>query len=126
MRSTTGSGPSGAPPAPHLQLTASVETVQGLQGAPEGDLEFAGVVPAATVQRLACDASIRRVLLGPDAAVIEVRRALRVPSGRDGPHSGCMTRVASGRAAIAPRPGPTPITSCTRVRWDTNLGWRGA
>ena len=66
---------------PHLQLTASVETVQGLAGAPGGDLEFAGAVPAATVQRLACDASIRRVLLGPDSAVIDVGRALRVPSG---------------------------------------------
>jgi Domain of unknown function (DUF222) len=63
---------------PHLQLTASVETVMGLRGAPGGDLEFAGAVPAATVQRLACDASIRRVLLGP--AVIDVGRALRVPS----------------------------------------------
>jgi hypothetical protein len=65
---------------PHLQLTASVETVMGLQGAPGGDLEFAGAVPAATVQRLACDASIRRVLLGPASAVIEVGRARRVPS----------------------------------------------
>jgi Domain of unknown function (DUF222) len=34
----------------HLQLTASVETVVGLDGAPGGDLEFAGAVPAATVQ----------------------------------------------------------------------------
>jgi Domain of unknown function (DUF222) len=65
----------------HLQLTASVETVMGLRGAPGGDLEFAGAVPAATVQRLACDASIRRVLLGPDSAVVDVGRALRVPSG---------------------------------------------
>ncbi len=65
----------------HLQLTASVETVRGLVGAPGGDLEFAGVVPAATVQRLACDASIRRVLLGADSAVIDVGRTLRVPSG---------------------------------------------
>jgi hypothetical protein len=65
----------------HVQLTASVETVMGLQGAPGGDREFAGAVPAATVQRLACDASIRRVLLGPDSAVIDVGRALRVPAG---------------------------------------------
>jgi hypothetical protein len=65
---------------PQLQLTASVETVQGLRGAPGGELEFAGVVPAATVQRLACDASIRRVLLGPEGAVLDVGRALRVPS----------------------------------------------
>ncbi len=39
-----------------LQLTASVETAQGVRGAPGGELEFAGVVAAATVQRLACDA----------------------------------------------------------------------
>ncbi|MEA2637561.1 MAG: hypothetical protein QOE18_618, partial [Chloroflexota bacterium] len=45
---------------PHLQLTASVETVGGVAGAPGGELEYAGVVAAATVQRLACDASIRR------------------------------------------------------------------
>jgi hypothetical protein len=69
----------------HLHLTASVETVMGLAGAPGGELEFAGVVPAATVQRLACDASIRRVLLGPDSAVIDVGRALRVPSGAGRP-----------------------------------------
>ena len=65
---------------PHLQLTASVETVMGVAGAPGGDLEFAGAVPAATVQRLACDASIRRVLLGPQSTVLDVGRALRVPT----------------------------------------------
>jgi Domain of unknown function (DUF222) len=96
----------------HLQLTASVETVQGLAGASGGELEFAGVVPAATVQRLACDASIRRVLLGPDSAVLDVGRALRVPS-------------AAGRAALRVRdrgcvwPGcerPASWTSAHHVR----------
>ncbi len=65
----------------HLILTASVETVQGLKGAPGGDLEFGGVVPAATVQRLACDAGIRRVLLGPDSVPMDVGREFRLPSG---------------------------------------------
>jgi hypothetical protein len=65
---------------PHLQLTASVETVMGLAGAPGGDLEYAGAVPAATVQRLACDASVRRVLLDSTSMVIDVGRARRVPS----------------------------------------------
>jgi hypothetical protein len=65
----------------HLVLTASLETVMGLNGAPGGDLEFGGVVPAATVQRLACDASIRRVLLGPDSVPIDVGHNLRVPAG---------------------------------------------
>jgi hypothetical protein len=69
----------------HLQLTASVETVMGLDGASGGDLEFAGPVTAATVQRIACDASIRRVLLGPRSVVMDVGHARRLPtvSGRD-------------------------------------------
>jgi hypothetical protein len=77
----TGVIPATASQRTHLVLTASVETVMGLEGAPGGDLEFGGVVPAATVQRLACDASIRRVLLGPDSVAIDVSRALRVPAG---------------------------------------------
>jgi Domain of unknown function (DUF222)/HNH endonuclease len=91
----------------HLQLTASVETVVGLQGAPGGDLEFAGVVPAATVQRLACDASIRRVLLGPDSAVIDVGRALRVPAG-------------ATRAALRVRDGGCVWPGCDRPSSWTN------
>ena len=91
----------------HLQLTASVETVMGLAGAPGGDLEFAGVVPAATVQRLACDASIRRVLLGPDSAVIDVGRALRVPSG-------------AGRAALRVRDQGCVWPGCDRPSSWTN------
>jgi hypothetical protein len=91
----------------HLQLTASVETVRSLSGAPGGDLEFAGVVPAATVQRLACDASIRRVLLGRDSAVIDVGRALRVPSG-------------AGRSALRVRDKGCVWPGCDRPSSWTN------
>ena len=76
----------------HLQLTASVETVMALDGAPGGVLEFAGAVSAATVQRLACDARVRRILLGPTSAVIDVGRALRLPS----PAARAALRVRSG------------------------------
>ena len=99
----------------HLQLTASVETVKGLAGAPGGDLEFAGAVPAATVQRLACDASIRRVLLGPDSAVIDVGRRAAGAVGAGRARCGCATRDASGRAATGPPRGPMPTTSCSGV-----------
>ena len=51
----------------------------GLEGATGGELEFAGAVPAATVQRLACDVRVRRVLLGSNSAVIDVGRSLRLP-----------------------------------------------
>jgi hypothetical protein len=65
------------------------------------------VVPAATVQRLACDASIRRVLLGPDSAVIDVGRALRVPSG-------------AGRAALRVRDQGCVWPGCDRPSSWTN------
>jgi len=92
---------------PHLQLTASVETVMGLAGAPGGELEYAGVVPAATVQRLACDASIRRVLLGPHSQVLDVGRARRVPS-------------AATRAALRVRDRGCVWPGCERpASWTT-------
>jgi hypothetical protein len=97
----------GGGPRTHFQLTASVETVMGLSGAPGGELEFAGVVPAAAVQPLACDASIRRVLLGPDSAVIDVGRALRMPSG-------------AGRAALRVRDQGCVWPGCDRPASWTN------
>ena len=87
-----GAVPSTHGASTHLQLTASVETVMGLEGAPGGELEFAGAVPAATVQRLACDARVRRILLGPASAVLDVGRALRVP----GPAARAALRVRAG------------------------------
>jgi len=82
---------SGFAPADWLMDWSS--SVMGVAGAPGGDLEFAGAVPAATVQRLACDASIRRVLLGPDSAVIDVGRALRVTVS--GPPAACRVPANS-------------------------------
>jgi Domain of unknown function (DUF222)/HNH endonuclease len=63
-----------------LQVTASLETLLGSEGAPAGELEFCAPIAAATVQRLACDASVTRVVLGPDSAVLDVGRTRRVPS----------------------------------------------
>lgn len=66
---------------PHLQVTTSLETLVGAHGAPAGMLERAGPIGTPTVQRLACDASVTRVLLGSDSAVVDVGRARRLPSG---------------------------------------------
>jgi Domain of unknown function (DUF222)/HNH endonuclease len=65
---------------PHLQVTTSLETLVGASGAPAGMLERAGPIGTVTVQRLACDASVTRLLLGSDSAVVDVGRARRVPS----------------------------------------------
>jgi hypothetical protein len=91
----------------HLQLTASVETVMGLDGAIGGELEFGGPVPAATVQRLACDARVRRILLGPNSAVIDVGRMLRVPS-------------PAARAGLRARSGGCEWPGCDRPVAFTN------
>ena len=79
---------------PHLQVTTSLDTLVGAAGAPAGMLERAGPISTPTVQRLACDASVTRVLLGPDAAVVDVGRARRLPSAPtrralDARHGGC-------------------------------------
>lgn len=65
---------------PHLQVTASVDTLRALDGADAGEMQLAGAVPAATVQRIACDASIARVLIDRDSAVLDVSRARRLPA----------------------------------------------
>jgi Domain of unknown function (DUF222)/HNH endonuclease len=66
---------------PHLQVTTTLDTLRGLAGSPAADMEFAQPIAAATVQRLACDSSISRVIFGPDSTVIDAGRARRVVSG---------------------------------------------
>src|SRR5256885_7478606 len=51
----------GAGPRPQLIITASVDTLAGIPGAPAARLDSGAMVPSATVQRLACDAAITRV-----------------------------------------------------------------
>jgi Domain of unknown function (DUF222)/HNH endonuclease len=66
----------------HLQVTTSLETLLGLSGAPAADLEFSSLpISSKTVERLACDSSVTRILLGSDSMVIDVGRAKRTISG---------------------------------------------
>jgi hypothetical protein len=65
---------------PHLQVTTTLETLLGAPGAPGGEIEGSVPISSATVQRLACSASVRRILLGPDSLVVDVGRARRVPA----------------------------------------------
>lgn len=51
----------GAGPRPQLIIRASLDTMAGIPGAPAGELEGGGMVPAATVQRYACDSAISRI-----------------------------------------------------------------
>src|SRR5213082_723242 len=66
----------GAKPA-QLQVTASIETLMGLAGAPAAEMEFSLPISGRTVERMACDCSVVRVLLGADSSVIDVGRSTR-------------------------------------------------
>ncbi|HLQ17239.1 MAG TPA: DUF222 domain-containing protein [Candidatus Eisenbacteria bacterium] len=69
---------------PHLNVNTTLETLLRHAGAPAADLEFSLPISAEAVERLACDCSVTRILLGSDSAVIDVGRARRVvtPSQR--------------------------------------------
>jgi Domain of unknown function (DUF222) len=48
-------------PRAQLIIRASLDTLAGLPGAPAGELDGGGTVPAETVQRYACDSAISRI-----------------------------------------------------------------
>jgi hypothetical protein len=68
----------------HMQVTTSLETLLGLSGAPAAEMEFSLPISSKAVERLACDCTVTRVLLGSDSTVIDVGRARRVINGAQG------------------------------------------
>jgi len=61
---------------PHLIVRTTVDTLAGTPGAPAGELEWGGPVPAETVRRLACDAALTRIV-GRGELDAEITRATR-------------------------------------------------
>lgn len=76
----SGELPSQGGQRPHVQVTTTLETLMGVCGAPAGAMQFADPISFATVQRLACDSAITRILLDAKSEIIDVGRATRVPS----------------------------------------------
>ena len=66
---------------PHLQVTTTLETLLGLAGAPAAEMEFSLPISTTMVERIACDCSVTRILLGADSTVVDVGRSRRVISG---------------------------------------------
>src|ERR1700676_5561496 len=58
-----------------IQVTSSLETLVGLAGSPAAEMEFSLPVSSKTIERLACDSSIARVLLNSESLVIDVGRS---------------------------------------------------
>ncbi len=124
---------------PHLQVTTSLETLLGLNGAPAAEMEFSLPISAKAVERLACDCTVTRILLGSDSTVIDVGRAKRVISGpqrkalrtRD---QGCVWPECDRPASFASghhlahwiHGGPTDLANlvllCYRHHWMVHEG----
>jgi len=71
---------SGSGSQAQLQVTSSIETLLGLAGAAAAEMEFTLPVSSSTIERLACDSSIARILLNSESTVIDVGRSKRVVS----------------------------------------------
>jgi hypothetical protein len=84
-----------------IQVTSSLETLLGLAGAPAAEMEHSLPVSSKTIERLACDSSIARVLLNSESLVIDVGRSKRVVS-------------EPGRRALAARDGHCRWPECDR------------
>jgi hypothetical protein len=84
-----------------IQVTSSLETLLALAGAPAAEMEHCLPVSSKTIERLACDSSIARVLLNSESQVIDVGRSKRVVS-------------EPGRRALTARDGHCRWTECDR------------
>ncbi len=100
----SGSKRDGAGPRPQLIIRASLDTLAGIKGAPAGELEDGGTVPAETVQRYACDSAISRIT-GQGELEHELNRASR-------------TLPAPTRRALEARDRHCVFPGCTRpLNW---------
>jgi Domain of unknown function (DUF222)/HNH endonuclease len=91
---------------PHINLTTTLEGVKSEVGAPPADLELSLPISTRTLERIACDCTMSRVLLA-DSMVIDVGRATRVVS-------------APTRRALRARDRGCRWPGCDRkVEWST-------
>ncbi len=63
-----------------LVVTTSVETLLGLRGSGAAETEWGGLLSSATIERYACHAALRRVVLDEHSVVIELGRRQRLIS----------------------------------------------
>ena len=68
---------SGGEQKAQIQVTATVETLIGLAGSEAADVDYTEPVSSETVQRLACDSNITRVLFDSESVVFDIGRNKR-------------------------------------------------
>ena len=92
---------------PHLSVTVRAAALAGMPGSEGGELDWAGIVPAQTVQRLACDAALSVIPLDSRDLPIDVGRATRtIPA-----QLGRALRVRDGGCRFPRCDAPTDWTA---------------
>jgi Domain of unknown function (DUF222) len=94
---------------PHVTLTTTIEGLKNEVGAPPADLELSLPISTRTLERIACDCTMSRVLLA-DSMVIDVGRATRTVSPPMRRALGKRDRVVAFRVATARSTGRPRIT----------------
>src|SRR5439155_7033199 len=56
----------------HINVTCTAETLLGLSGSPAAEIEYGQPFSSAALSRLACDCSIRKILLNDDLVPVGV------------------------------------------------------
>src|SRR5712664_590271 len=89
---------------PHITVTTTLEGLKAEVGAAASELESGMPISSKTVQRLACDGTLCRVLKA-DSVVVDVGRATRAISPAQRRALKARYRGAAGRAATGPSTG---------------------
>ncbi len=126
---------------PHLTVTVSADAMRGTGST--GELDHAGPIPAETARRLACDASVMRVVMSGRSEPLDVGRRTSVVSpairravivrdrrcrfpGCDRPHTWCDAHHVVHWADGGPTALPNLVLLCRRHHWmvDQPRGFR--
>lgn len=73
----SGDAPTAGGEKPHIMVLTDVDALAGIAGGLHETLN-GRIWDVATIRRLACDASISRIILGPDSEILDVGRKTRV------------------------------------------------
>ncbi len=101
---------------PHVRVTIDRFALCAARGAPGvsgGSLGWTGPINPETARRLACDASVSRLVTGPDGLPLDVGRAQRTASAAVRRAVEIRDGTASSPAATPRRSGATSTTSST-------------
>jgi hypothetical protein len=95
---------------PHVTVTTTLEGLKNEVGAPPADLELSLPISTRTLERIACDSTISRVLLA-DSMVIDSVGRRESRQRRRGGRCGCGIKAAGFLAATGRPTGRPRITS---------------